>query len=148
MRITVDTAILVRANAKANGPAKALLDTIERCGSVLVLSPYLLQEVERVLAYPRMQAIYKLNEMEVQQHVDYLTSFAEIVTPAQGPPVVHADPDDDPVIYTAVAGGADVVCTLDKHFYEPAVLSFCARQRIRVMNEVQLLQLLRAQLPS
>lgn len=38
MRITLDTAILVRTNVKATGPAKELLKTIERSGSVLVSS--------------------------------------------------------------------------------------------------------------
>jgi hypothetical protein len=38
MRITLDTAILVRTNVKATDPAKELLKTIERSGSVLVSS--------------------------------------------------------------------------------------------------------------
>lgn len=57
MRITADTAILVRTNVKASGPARELLDTIHHSTAVLVLSPFLLREVERVLRYPRIQAI-------------------------------------------------------------------------------------------
>jgi predicted nucleic acid-binding protein len=41
--------------------------------------------------------------------------------------VVLKDPNDDPVVYTAVAGGADVICTVDRHFYQPNVLAFCSR---------------------
>jgi hypothetical protein len=65
---------------------------------------------------------------------------AEIVVPAEGPPLVLKDPNDDPVVYTALAGGADVLCTVDRHFYEPNVLSFCARYDIQVMTVVELLQ--------
>jgi predicted nucleic acid-binding protein len=81
MRITVDTAILVRTNAKAAGPAKELLDTIQRCGAVLVLSPFLIREVERVLKYPRIQILYNLDDEAIRQPHCYLQSFAEIVTP-------------------------------------------------------------------
>ncbi|MGC1722312.1 MAG: hypothetical protein WA746_25280, partial [Isosphaeraceae bacterium] len=48
-------------------------------------------------------------------------------------------PDDDPVVYTALAGAADVICTVDRHFYEPNVLQFCSRFGIRIMDDVELL---------
>ena len=143
MRITADTAILVRTSAKATGPAKELLDTIQRCGALLILSPFLISEIERVLKYPRIQALYNLGDAAIQQHIDYLQSFAEIVTPVEGPPVVLNDPDDDPVVYTALGGGADVICTLDRHFYEPNVLAFCSRYGIQLMTDVELLHALR-----
>jgi putative PIN family toxin of toxin-antitoxin system len=143
MRIVADTAILVRTNAKAFGPARELLDTMQRCGAVLVVSPFLIEEVQRVLLYPRIRAIYRLEDAELQQHVDYLQTFAEIVTPAEGPPIVLEDPDDDPVVYTAVAGAADVICTVDRHFYAPNVLAFCSRRGIQVMDDVTLLRTLR-----
>ena len=146
MRITPDTTILIRTNAKATGPAKELLDTIQRCGAVLVLSPFLISEVERVLKYPRVQNIYALSDAEIRQHVEYLRTFAEIVAPAEGPPVVLKDPDDDPVIYTAIAGAADVICTLDRHFYDPNVIAFCSRQGIRILDDVELLHTLRQEL--
>jgi hypothetical protein len=57
MRITPDTAILVRANTKAAGPARELLNTIARTGARLVLSPFILDELARTLRYPRMQAL-------------------------------------------------------------------------------------------
>ena len=146
MRITADTTILVRTNAKAKGPAKELLDTIHACGSVLVLSQFLIDEVQRVLKYPRIQAVYALSESEIRQHIEYLQSFGELVTPAEGPPVVLKDPNDDPVVYTAIAGAADVICTVDRHFYEPNVLEFCYRQGIQVLSDLDLLRALRAEI--
>jgi hypothetical protein len=58
-------------------------------------------------------------------------------------PVVLADPADDPVVYTAISGGADVLCTLDRHFYAPQVMSFCGKHGIEIMSDVDLLQSLR-----
>ena len=67
-----------------------------------------------------------------------------MVIPFEGPPLVLKDPNDDPVVYTALAGQADILCTVDRHFFEPNVLSFCSRYRIQLMSDVQLLHLLRA----
>jgi len=68
MRIALDTAILVRTNIKDTGPAKELLKTIERSGGVLVLSTFLIRDVERVLKYPRIQRAYRLTDSDIQQH--------------------------------------------------------------------------------
>jgi hypothetical protein len=55
---------------------------------------------------------------------------------------VLTDPNDDPVVYTAVAGGADVLCARDRDFYDSNVLAFCAREDIRVMDDLALLKIL------
>lgn len=142
MRIVLDTAILVRANAKASGPARRLLERIAVGQHHLILSPFLLEEAEKVLNYPRIQALYGLNPAEIDEHIDLLTAAAEIVDPVQGEPVVTKDPQDDPVVYTAVAGGADVLCTLDRDFYDPRVVEFLRARNIAVMGDVELLRLL------
>jgi uncharacterized protein len=143
MRIAVDTAILIRGNAKATGPAKELLQVIQQTGTRLILSPYVLDEVQRVLRYPRIQALYHLRDGDIWEYVHLLESIADIVDPAEGPPIVLKDPNDDPVVYTALAGQADILCTVDKHFYEPNVLAFCARHGIRLMSDIELLHFLR-----
>ncbi len=143
MRIAVDTAILIRGNVRATGPVKELLTAIQNSGSRIVLSPYVLAEVDRVLRYPRLQALYRLTDADIWRYLRLLESIADIVDPAEGPSVVLKDPNDDPIIYTALAGQADILCTVDKHFYEPNVLSFCSRNAIRLMTDVELLHFLR-----
>ena len=96
MRIAVDTAILIRGNAKATGPAKELLQVIQQTGARLVLSPYVLDEVKRVLRYPRIQALYHLRDGDIWEYVQLLESIADIVDPAEGAPIVLKDPNDDP----------------------------------------------------
>ncbi len=142
MRIVLDTAILVRANAKASGPARLLLERIASGQHQLILSPFLLDETERVLNYPRIQVLYGLSPAEIGEHIDLLAAAAEIVDPTPGEPVVRKDPHDDPVVYTAVAGQADVLCTLDRDFYDPPVIAFLRAHNIAVMGDVELLPLL------
>lgn len=58
--------------------------------------------------------------------------------------VVSADPDDDPIVATAVAGQAEVLCTRDRHLRTPAVRAYCSGQGIQVFTDLELLPLLRA----
>jgi len=104
----------------------------------------LLQETARVLRYPRLQALYGLSEKDISEHVELLRLRADLVFPLVHEPVVLADPNDDPVIYTAVAGRADVLCAMDRDFYAPGVIAFCRERSIEIMNDVELLQKLRA----
>ena len=53
--------------------------------------------------------------------------------------VVLADPNDDPVVFTAIDGRADLLCAMDRVFYAPNVISFCQARGIEILNDVQLL---------
>jgi predicted nucleic acid-binding protein len=143
MRVTPDTGILVRMNAKAAGPARKLLEEILAGPHKLVLSEFLLMETERVLNYPRMQKLYGLSAGDIDEHVRLLRLRSDSVHPVMYEPVVLADPADDPVVYAAISGAADVLCTLDRHFYAPEVTSFCGKHGVEIMSDVDLLQRLR-----
>jgi putative PIN family toxin of toxin-antitoxin system len=146
MRITLDANILVRANTRARGPARELLSLIGSQGQhTLVLSRHILSEVKRTLSYPRLQTQYSLTEAEIQEHVDLLQRVATIVEPLISEPIILSDPKDDPVLFTAVQGRADVLCTRDRDFYVPEVIAFCRQRGIEVMGEVELLNRLREQ---
>src|SRR5437879_13441988 len=98
MRITLDANILVRANTRAQGPARELLTLIGSRGPhTLVLSRHILSEVKRTLLYPRLQALYGLTEAEIQEHVELLQRVATIVEPFISEPVVRNDPQDDEI---------------------------------------------------
>lgn len=143
MRIVLDTNILARANVKAGGPAHEILLTILHGNHTLVTSPFVLRETERVLAYPRLQRLWRLTPKDIQERIDLLEKISFLVHPVVEAPVVLKDPNDDPVIYTAVSGNADVLCTLDRDFFEENVLQFAKRRGIRILTDLQLLSLLR-----
>lgn len=144
MRVVLDTNVLVRANPKASGLARIVLTELARApGHELVLSPFILDEVERVLSYPRAQAVWPLSPTEIQDYTAALAVLAEIVHVGPAPSVVLSDPHDDPVIATALVGRANILCTLDRHFYAPDVLEFLRKHTVEVMNDVNLLARLR-----
>ncbi len=56
-------------------------------------------------------------------------------------PVVLSDPKDDPVLFTAARGQAEVLCTANlKHFRSPEAEAFCREHGIHVMTDVELLR--------
>ena len=140
MRFTLDSNVLVRAVASPRGPALRLLDIILG-GHTLVLSRFILDEAERVLLYPRLQARYQITASEAARFTGNLADVAHIVEPVIVRPLVLSDPADDPVLYTAADGKADVLCTRNiKHFETPEVQKFCAARGIRVMTDLDVLR--------
>ena len=81
MRIVLDTNVLVRSAAKADGLAHRLLHIISTGPHRLIISPFILGEVARVLAYRRIRSRWGLTDEEIQEHVNLLAASAEIVEP-------------------------------------------------------------------
>lgn len=139
MRIVLDTNILVRAFASARGPAAEVLRRTTQQHRLLLSWP-LLDEVERVLAYPRLRKVARFSASDVEKFLNLLIEAGEVVSPDFGLAVVVADPDDAVILQTATAGKADVICTLDRHLLDPRVIAWCRDRSIRVERDVELLQ--------
>jgi predicted nucleic acid-binding protein len=115
----------------------------------IVASNYLLDELRRVLNYPRVQRMHGLMPEEVEQHVRDVEAIAEVIdVPAPYSFQVRHDPDDDPIVAASVFGRVDVMCTLDRHLRRPGVVTHCAQFNIRILTDVELLTELNAQTPS
>jgi predicted nucleic acid-binding protein len=119
---------------------RAFLDIILGAHT-LVLSRFILDEVERVLLYPRLQARYGITASEAARFTGNLADIAHMVEPVIVRPLALSDPADDPILYTAADGKADVLCTRNiRHFEVAEVQSFCARHGIRVMTDLDVLR--------
>lgn len=115
----------------------------------LVLSRFILDEVERVLLYPRLQARYQITPSEAARFTGNLADVAHMVEPVIVRPLVLSDLTDDAVLYTASDGRADILCTRNiRHFAAAEVQSFCATPGIRVMTDLHVLRELLEQGPT
>jgi putative PIN family toxin of toxin-antitoxin system len=118
------------------GPALRVLDAVVDAHT-LVLSRFILDEVQRVLLYPRIQARYRISADDIVEFVGNLAEIAHLIEPTIVTPLVQLDPADDPVLYTAADGKADVLCTRNiRHFDSPAVKRFCDEHGIRLMTDI------------
>ena len=140
MRIVCDTNILARSYPDALGPSRRLLNALRDGPHQIVVSPLMLDELERMLCYPHLQKRWRANPQKINLYRRRLEAIAELTEPAQGPRIVPADPDDDVIIDTAVAGAAEVIRNRGLHFRQPEVLQFRQRRDIRIVGDLELLQ--------
>jgi len=145
VRVVLDTNILVRANPKVSpqGLARDLLLNIVSGPHVLILSPAILVEVQRVLAYPHVQARWPLTREAILQYLVFLEAAGVLAELPEASAAVVSDPDDDPILQTAIVGHADVLCTRDEAFRHEVVERVCTAHGIRILDDIALLQELR-----
>ena len=110
----------------------------------LILSSEMLAEVTRVLRYPRMMMSHGQDEEAIYEFAVSLRNGAEFVMLDPLTSVEIRDRDDILILQTALAGEADVICTIDRDFYEPPASVFLARRGIAVVTDVQLMRILKS----
>jgi uncharacterized protein len=107
IRAVLDTNTIV-SGVGWGGPPGAVLDAALAGHFELVISPALLDELRRVLSYPKLQAVIG----DADELVKFLALAAVVVTPTETI-AVSRDPDDR-LIEAALAAHADVIVTGDQ----------------------------------
>ena len=118
MRAVLDTNVLVSAVLSRGGAPDRVLRAWRDGAFELLTSRALLDELERVLARPRIAE--RLGWVPSESRV-FVAALAEsaIVADASGQlKVVAADPDNDRVIDAAVEGEADYIVSGDRHLLD------------------------------
>jgi uncharacterized protein len=91
------------------GPPGAVFDAALAGHFETVTSPGQLDELRRVLAYPKLQAVIG----DADELIELLALTAIVVTPTQTV-TISRDPDDDRLIEAAQTAHADVIVTGDQ----------------------------------
>jgi putative PIN family toxin of toxin-antitoxin system len=107
---------------------------------VLIISAYILGELDRVLTYPRLLKRSGLTPNDIAEYLENLASFSCLVTPGAVPEELLRDPTDAAILGTALAGKADVLCTRDEDLFEEKVQQFCEANRIQMMTDLQFIE--------
>jgi putative PIN family toxin of toxin-antitoxin system len=112
IRAVFDTNLLVSYLLTHRPPIATLIDRyLAEEEIVLVTATELLDELNRVLEYPRLKRYY--SEEERKRFVALVLALGEIVELPESIPSICRDPDDDVFIACAVAGDADVIVSGD-----------------------------------
>ena len=108
MKLVVDTNVLIAAFISPSGRSHELL---ERCATlhIIVCSEFILEELREKLVNK-----FKRDSQDVDRAIDLLRRRIQLVVPVMLEKPVSRDPEDDPVLGTAVAGEADRIITGDK----------------------------------
>jgi putative PIN family toxin of toxin-antitoxin system len=118
VRAVLDPNVIISALLSPDGsPARVLRVWLEG-GFELVVSPHLLHELERALAYPKLRK--RVSAEDAHDVVDWLASAAEMAEDPDDPPTVRSrDPGDDYLIALAELQRA-VLVSGDDHLLELA----------------------------
>ena len=111
MRIVLDTGIFISALITKGTPPDILYQAWRERKFTLVTSDEQLEEIQRVLAYKKLEQFIEKSEAQVL--LDGLYRRAEIVGEL---PIIDLspDPDDNKIIATAVAGKTNYLVSGDK----------------------------------
>lgn len=105
----------------------------------------MLVETARVLRYPRLAQRHGLSDAAIYDYVLLLQSLATLAEPDPFLFTPIRDPEDVAVIQTAIAGGAEIICTVDRDFPSPPADTFLRSVNLEVLSDVELAQRLKAQ---
>ena len=112
IRAVLDTNLLVSYLLTHRPPIAALIDNhLAQDHFVLLTAPALLAELDRVLAYPKLQRYY--TDEERTRFVALVMALSEVVDLPETIPRIRRDPDDDRVIACAVVGESDLIVSGD-----------------------------------
>jgi putative PIN family toxin of toxin-antitoxin system len=143
MRVVLDTNILARSFYRLTGPAAEVLERVAARPHVLILSAAMLMELARVLDYPRFRRFHKLGAEEIAEFIVSLRQMALVLDPPADEGPAMDDPGDRAIVAAAIAGRANVICTLDRHFYQGPVRDYCRERMIEILDDIELLRRLR-----
>jgi putative PIN family toxin of toxin-antitoxin system len=113
VRAVVDPNVIISAVLSPSGaPARVMTAWLEG-GYELVVSPLLLEELERALSYPKLRK--RITEAETRELLDLLRREADLRDDLAGsPPVPSPDPGDDYLI-TLAAATQSIIVSGDRH---------------------------------
>jgi putative toxin-antitoxin system toxin component, PIN family len=118
LRAVVDVNVLISALLSSSGAPAAVLRAWLDGHFELIVSPLLLEELERALAYPKLRR--RIPVGEAKSFVDWLRQTATAdQDPSTKPPLRSADPGDDYLIALAASKSA-LIISGDGHLLELA----------------------------
>lgn len=118
MRVVLDANVLISALISSRGAPARVLELWEHDRFNLVVSPPILEELERVIHYPRIRQRYNMPDADITQYLQLIRSGAIVVQPSVEITVIDRDPSDNRYLECAVEGSASYVVSDDRHLLD------------------------------
>jgi putative PIN family toxin of toxin-antitoxin system len=135
-KVVLDANIFVSALLVSDSNAAKILD-LARAGELeLLISPGILEEIARVLQYPKLKKRHRRTPRELRAFLKEFAEFATVVAGESKIEAVKADPDDDKYLACAVEGQADFIISGDRHLTDLGVF-----RGIRIVSPGEFLEL-------
>jgi hypothetical protein len=117
MRVVLDTNVLLSA-LLGKGPMGAIFDMVEAGELEMFLTPEILEELKRVLRYPKILKWLHTVGLDAGAVMQYVIEHAKLVEDVKIRNIVKADPSDDKFIGCALSVGAKYIVSGDRHLLD------------------------------
>lgn len=118
MKVVFDANVIVSAFISSRGAPRQIVDQWRAEVFEHLTSEAILQEVGRVLRYPKIATLHRLTETELREFLTLLREESTFVATTETL-AVSPDESDNRYLECAVAGGADYLVTGDKRHLLP-----------------------------
>ena len=134
IRAVLETNVFVSALLSPKGLPSKILAAWRAERFHLVTSPAILEEIGRVLQYPKIALRHRWPQERIRLFMEDLAHLA-ILTPGERTlDVIAEDPSDNRYLECAVEGDADYIVSADQH-----LLQLAAYEKIRVLTPSEFL---------
>ena len=119
VRVVLDANVFVSGVISSAGAPAEVLDAWRQDQFQPVVSPAILEEMGRVLRYPRIAHYHKWPEPRIESFIEDLSRLAVLTPGKLSLSVINTDPTDNRYIECAIAGSAGVLAAGDKKHLLP-----------------------------
>ena len=113
MKVVLDTNVMISVHMLPDSVRGAIVAAWRGAQFELAMSDPLLDEIGRVLSYPKIQGRLRWGQDEIARSLPLLRFKADIVDIAAEKARVPRDPGDNPVLATLLAADADCLVSGD-----------------------------------
>ncbi|MCC6791408.1 MAG: putative toxin-antitoxin system toxin component, PIN family [Thermomicrobiales bacterium] len=121
----------------SSGSPAQLFERLRQGAFDLLVSPEIVAEYGAVLNRDPLKRLHRMSVGDIRDAVSYLLRRSLIVIPPDSIQAILNDPKDDMFIECAVAGGADVIISGDRHLLAMGVYG-----EIRIVTPAEFLEIL------
>ena len=142
LKIVLDSNVFVSALINPRGKPAQILNYVFESKVRLFTSPSIIEELERVLSYPKLVKRHGLEKEELKKFVSDLLSILSLVEGKKAIEVIVEDPADNNYLSCALDAKADFIVSGDIH-----LLNLREYEGIQIITPAQFLEMLEKEKP-
>ncbi|MBI5374230.1 MAG: putative toxin-antitoxin system toxin component, PIN family [Candidatus Schekmanbacteria bacterium] len=139
LKVVLDTNVLISATLSPKGNPSQIIKAWREKKFRLIISYSLLEEIERVIFYPKVR---KYSDWSKEEINDFLKEIKQVSVIKESTrffsEIIKDDPDDDKFIITAIEGKANYIVSGDQH-----LLKLKTYQGIKIITPANFLKILK-----
>jgi hypothetical protein len=136
LKIVLDANVLVSALISPHGKPAQILNHVFENRVRLFVSPSIIEELERVLSYPKLMKRHGLDKQELKEFISELSSIMSLIEGEETIEIIMEDPPDNKYLSCAIKAKADLIVSGDVH-----LLSLREYEGIQIVNPAQFLEI-------